>query len=104
MRLFHTTDSAKQILANGFHDGAGSYGLASYTLRGVFVAKRPAGISDGADGDQVLEVVLPDDVDLADYAIADEGYPAWEWCLPADLLNSRAKVRLLAEQEADEAR
>lgn len=104
MRLFHTTEAAEQILAEGFRDGEGSYMFVGLTVRGVFLANRPADVNDGAKGDQVLEVLLPDDVDLSDCAIVEDGLAPWEWVVPADLINQRAQVRLLSEEDADEAR
>src|SRR4051812_11140508 len=62
--LYHTTDVADLILREGFTDRVGAYGLATLELRGVFVSAFPANISDGATGDHVLEVTLPDDLDL----------------------------------------
>jgi hypothetical protein len=38
------------ILTEGFRDGVGTYGFASTTLSGVFVADRPADVSDGVPG------------------------------------------------------
>lgn len=102
--LYHTTDAAQQILREGFCDDESSYGFRALTLRGVFLAVAPADINDGATGDDVLEVTFPDDIDLSDHAIVEEGWPQWEWCVPADLINRNATVRLLTENEVDEAR
>jgi hypothetical protein len=52
----------------------------------------------------VLEVVLPDDVDLDAWSIVEEGQPAWEWCIPAEVLNTQARVRLLTEAEVWEVK
>lgn len=101
MILYHTTDAAEVILVNGFRDAEGSYMFANLTLRGVFLAKTPANVNDGAKGEDVLEVKFPDDVDLEEYAIVEEGRPAWEWCVPAEVINGQATVRLMTEQEVD---
>ena len=103
MILYHTTDAAGAIIRDGFRDSEGTYGFTTLTLRGVFLAVAPADVNDGAKGDQLLEVALPDELDLSAYAIVEEGRPAWEWCVPADVLNRHASVRLLAEDEADAA-
>jgi hypothetical protein len=47
----------------------------------------------------VLLVEIPDDVELSEYAIEEEGRPISEWCVPASLLNERASVRPLTEEE-----
>jgi hypothetical protein len=88
--LYHTTDAAEAIMRDGFRDGEGSYGFVDFDLRGVFVSVLPADVNDGAKGDQVPEVVLPDDVDLDEWSIVEEGHPAWEWCIPAEVLVSGA--------------
>jgi hypothetical protein len=93
-RRFHTTNAAEAILAEGFQDATGSYGLASRVLTGVFVSDTPANVNDGAKGEDVLEILLPDDVDLGPYAIKEGRIPVWEWCVPGELLNGRAVVRL----------
>jgi hypothetical protein len=99
--LHHTTDAADVIVREGFRDAEGSYMFAGLILRGVFLAIAPANINDGATGDQVLEVTFPDDIDLTDYAIVEDGHPQWEWCVPAELIKRRATVRLLTADESD---
>ena len=106
MRLYHTTDAADSILTHGFRDGGegeGSYGFSGLTVQGVFLALAPADVNDGATGEQVLAVELPDGIDLDAYSIVEEGQPAWEWCVPADVINRHGSVRLLTEDEADAA-
>jgi hypothetical protein len=106
MRYFHTTtaDAAESILATGFRDGSGSYGFATVELCGVFLADLPVDVNEGAKGDTVLAVDLPDDLDLSGFEIIEETpHVVWrEWCVPARLLNDRATVRLLTEDEVDE--
>lgn len=89
MRLFHSTTSKarKAILRDGFRDGSGSYMLAMLTLSGVFVSDRPVNTNDGAAGDAVIAIDLPDDLELDQWAIVEEGRPVWEWCVPAKVLN-----------------
>ena len=104
MRLYHTTDAADVILHGGFRDATGSYGLVDFTLSGVFLADIPVGPNEGAKGEQVLEIALPDDVVLHEYELIYEdptmqGFR--EWCVPADVINSRGTVRLLSEDEVD---
>jgi hypothetical protein len=102
--LYHTTDTPYAILREGFRDGEGAYLFVNRSPRGVFLAAAPADVNDGAKGDAVLAVTFPDDVDLSDYAIVEYSMPqVWEWYVPADLINRRATVRLLAQGEADTA-
>jgi hypothetical protein len=99
--LYHTTNAADEILTGGFRDGEGSYMFVGITLRGVFLAGSPVDGNEGAKGDQVLEVAIPSNVELDEYAIEEEGRPVWEWCVPADVINRHARVRLLSEEELD---
>ncbi len=98
--LFHTTDAADEILSDGFRDGHGDYGIL---VSGVFLSSQPSGVSDGATGDRILQVEVPDDVPLDEYAIIEEGHAVWEWCVPSEVVNTRARVRLLTDDEVDRA-
>jgi len=103
LTLYHTTNAAEVILTSGFRNGVGSYGLATLELRGVFLADCPVDCNEGAIGDQVLAVVLPDDVDLSDYELVDELKTYREWCVPAELINRHGQLRLLSEDDVDAA-
>lgn len=102
--LFHTTDAAETILREGFRDGEGSYGLVSSWLQGVFLSDVPASVSDGATGEQVIEVTLPIGLDLSEHEIIEEHKGYREWCIPAAVLNASGILRLLTEDEADDVR
>lgn len=67
----------------------------------MFLAKSPASISDGADGEFTLAVTFPDDFDLASFAVVEVGHRVWEWCVPSSLVNERASCRLLSDAERD---
>lgn len=101
--LYHCTPAGAAIERAGFRDRSGSYGFVGLVLTGVFVSDVPVDVNEGAAGDDLLEV-LSADVDLTDYELVedspDKGYR--EWCVPVQLLNTRARVRLLSEDEADE--
>jgi hypothetical protein len=99
---FHTTDAAPAILRDGFLEGEGGYMFANLTLRGVFLANVPVGVNEGAKGEDVLAVTLPDDVDLGDYELGQEGSTYREWCVPANLINALGSVRLLTSEEEEE--
>jgi hypothetical protein len=111
VKLYHATSAAQAILADGFRDWSGSYGLAdavegtALILTGVFISDRPLSANDGAPvnwgdapGDGVFEVTIPDDVDFAEYELIEEGKGYREWCVPAELLN-RFPRRLLTDEE-----
>jgi hypothetical protein len=68
---FHTTDATEAILRDGFRDGEGAPAYIGLGVSGVFIADVPVDVNEGAKGEDVLEVVLPDDVDLGDFEIVD---------------------------------
>ena len=73
-------------------------------LTGVFVSSVPeVGVNDGAKGGEVLEITAPGDADLAYYAIVEEDMPAWEFCIPAEIVN-RWPVSLLGDDDLEAAR
>lgn len=87
MQLYHRTDAGEAILRDGFRDGTGSYGLASLTLTGVFVSDEVLTLDEGAVGRFVLAIETPDDVELDEWEIIEDGKPYREWCVPAAVLN-----------------
>lgn len=99
---YHCTDAAEAILREGFRDNEGSYMLVGFTLRGVFISDVPCDANQGAKGDQLLEIALPENVDLSYYELVEEGIGYREWCVPAAILNDSAKIRLLTLEEQDE--
>ena len=100
-RLFHRTPAGDQILADGFRDRTGSYMMPGLTLAGVWLPDCALDGNEGAGGGDLLEVALPDDVELAPFEVIEDGKPYREWCVPAALVNERAAVRLMSEDEED---
>jgi hypothetical protein len=100
MSYLHVTDAGEAILRHGFRDSTGSYMLATLTLTGVFISDQMLDINEGAKGEDVLEVVLPDDLTLNEYELVEDLKTYREWCVPARLLNA-GRVRLLSEREVD---
>jgi hypothetical protein len=102
MIYYHTTDAADSILRDGFRDATGGYMFAEAELTGVWLGDVPMTGNEGAKGEQVLLIVFPDDVDVSDLEIVEDCKPYREWCVPAALINTRATVTLLSEEEVDE--
>ena len=99
MKLYHRTHNADAILRDGVHDKEGSYGMEDFTLRGVFVSDKPLGIQEGAGGNKLLEVTLPDDCcDLSYYELVEEGKPYREWCIPAEIINRHGTLRFVTTE------
>jgi hypothetical protein len=101
-RYFHTTDAAAEILQDGFRDATGSYMLRNHTLTGVFIADTPLDINEGAAGEALLSIELPDTVDLAAYELVEAMKPYREWCVPAELINTHGRLQLIDPDEAFE--
>lgn len=106
MRYYHRTtdDAAEAILRDGFRDATGTYMFVGLELTGVFISDEPLDANEGASGDALLAVDLPDDVSLDDWEIVeedDDGNTYREWCVPAKLLNESGSVRLLSQEEED---
>jgi hypothetical protein len=89
MIVFHRTTevAARAILAEGFRDASGSYGLP-IVLEGVFVSDRPVDCNEGAKGDALLSIELAaSENELVDFEIVEDGKTWREWIVPARLLN-----------------
>src|SRR3954454_11538321 len=95
--LFHITKDPAAILAAGFVNGDGAEGLGAGPLVGVLLQGQPA-LSSGQG--LVLAVDFPAHVDLAEYEVRSG---AGQWCVPAEVVNSTAEVRMLSQSEIDAA-
>ena len=94
MIFYHQTHDADAILGDGFRNEEGSYGMEDFTLRGVFLSDKPLSIHEGAGGDDLLKVTLPDDCcDSSYYELVEEGKPYREWCIPAEIINQHGTVQ-----------
>ena len=100
---YHTTGAADAILREGFRD-ATRY-IAGIELTGVWLGGQIMDANEGAKGDQVLQVVFNEDIDLNDFddrfEIIEEGKPYREWCVPAALINEHATAALMTDDEVE---
>lgn len=101
MRFYHRTDAGGEILAHGFRDATGFYLTTTQEWSGVWLSDVPLDGNEGAKGDDLLAVDVPDDVaaTFADYEWIEEGKPHREWLLPAELLNSHATVTAVDDDD-----
>ena len=93
------TDAADDILRDCFRDGESSY-MSNVILRGVWLSAVPLDIHEGACGDHVLEVELPDALAI-EHEIVEEEKPYREFLVSADVLNRQGRTRLLSQEEVD---
>jgi hypothetical protein len=96
MVLYHrtTAEAAKNILAEGFRDRIGYY-LTGEPWSGVWVSNIPLDANEGAKGDTLLKLISRMSADdIAGYEWIEKGKGYREWLVPAELLNTRCKVKL----------
>jgi hypothetical protein len=98
-RVFHRTPFAEQISEVGFRDATGNY-LTSNQYTGVWVSDIALDINEGASGDGLFVVEIPEAV-LTPYEWIEEGKPYREWLVPATLLNACPRRLLSFEEELE---
>jgi hypothetical protein len=86
VKAFHRTDHAEAILEGGFRDGTGTYGTG-IKFSGVWFSDRPLDVGQGAIGDTVLCLEIPDEV-FAEYEWIEDGKPFRESLIPACVVNA----------------
>jgi hypothetical protein len=95
--LYHRTNEAEQIRAEGFRDGEGSY-LTDRRWRGVWFSDDPEA------GDQELPNAIVVAIDVpaavaADYEWVEEARPYREFLIPADVANRYGPPRVASPAE-----
>lgn len=85
MRLYHRSYYAEVIATEGFRDGEGGY-LTAGTHRGVWMSDQPLNVNEGAQGDVILAVEMPEDI-AAPFEWTEEGKGYREFLIPAETLN-----------------
>lgn len=107
MLVYHRTHHADAIEREGFRDGYKMFvtdDSDALEVRGIFVsANWPLDENEGADGDVVLELDIPDEL-FAKYEHVAEGLTYLTYrkaMIPAAELN-RFPVRRLTDEEVDE--
>jgi hypothetical protein len=100
MRCFHRTFASKQILQDGFKDATDTY-MSGNSYSGVwFSADYPLDINEGAKGDKVLMLEIPNHI-FDKYEWIEEDKPYRESLLPANIVNELGKPKLLTENEVN---
>jgi hypothetical protein len=98
MKLYHRTDHAKEILDNGFLDGTGSY-LTDATFSGVWLSNVPLTVNEGAKGNTLLMVDIPEEVIAADFEWIEEGKPYREFLVPASIVNQYGPPSIVPDED-----
>src|SRR5262245_19846428 len=100
MYCYHRTYHADEILTGGFRDGTGLY-LTSQERSGVWLSDRPLDANEGARGDTLLRLEIPDYV-LTPYEWVEDDKMYREFLIPADVVN-RYGPPTLVDEYADES-
>ena len=95
MRLYHKTSAADSILAHGFKDSYGPY-LTNQIYGGVWLSDRPLDVNEGADGDTLLSLEIPDEV-VGKYEWIEDGKTYREFLVPAETVNRYGPVQVEKE-------
>ena len=85
MKLYHRTFAAEKILQDGFKDATRSY-LTSNSYTGVWFSDKPLDVNEGANGDVVLTIEMPEKV-FMEHEWVEDGKGYREALIPADVTN-----------------
>jgi hypothetical protein len=99
MIYYHKTKAAEAILRYGFRDAERWYDLESFVLRGVLISDVPLICMEGEKESRILRITLPDECDISDYELIEEGKHHREWCVPSELINILGQVELWADTD-----
>ena len=95
MKLYHRTYHANAVLVSGFRDWTGTY-MTRHEHTGVWFADRPLDENEGAAGDIVLVVEMPDVVAESYEWVQDIGYR--EFLIPADVANQYGRPEVAVDE------
>jgi hypothetical protein len=98
MRLYHRTPAGDAILANGFRDATGHYMTGEFWT-GVWVADRPLDENEGASGDDLLAVDIPEEIVVQWEWVQEVSFGYREFLIPADVLNAYPVARAAEEDQ-----
>jgi hypothetical protein len=84
--LYHNTFAASAILRDGFRDGEGSY-LTDQPHQGVWLSDRPLDINEGAVGDVLLCIEIPEQAIAPWEWVGEPSMGYREFLAPAELVN-----------------
>lgn len=86
MKLYHRTEHAQDILSGGFKDGRGNYGTGRM-WEGVWLSNVPLDSNEGASGDTLLSIDIPEE-GIGVFEWIEDDKPYREFLIPAEFVNS----------------
>lgn len=99
MKLFHRTPFAESILKNGFRDGEGTY-MTGVMHCGVWLSDRPLDFGQGAKGEDLFLLDIPED-EMSPFEWIEDGKPYREFLVPAEIVNRYGPPELIDEDDYD---
>jgi hypothetical protein len=100
MNTYYHPDGRKEIeaiLADGFTDEV--LQTKGNCSRGVYIADSPGPLDSKFPDDLLLEIGLPEVIDLSPWQLPESHTEYREWVVPGVILNQHAKLRLVARKE-----
>jgi len=97
MKLYHRTYRAREILTEGFRDGKGRY-MTDREWEGVWFSDRPLNLNEGAGGDTLLAIEIPENA-IAEYEWIEDGKPYREFLIPASLANQYGPPKIVEDED-----
>jgi hypothetical protein len=86
VKCYHRTFAHEEILSDGFRDDTATCGMGGPPLTGVWFSDRPLDANEGAEGDVLFAVEIPDDA-FTKHEVVEEGRGYREAIIPAELVN-----------------
>lgn len=102
MKIYHRTrqSKAKVILLEGFKDSTGRY-MTENLYTGVWFSSYPLGINEGAGGDVVLMLEIPEKI-FKEYEWVEDGKNYRESLIPASIVNKYGPPVVVDEDDFPE--
>lgn len=97
MIVYHRTGNADAIESEGFKDGEGFY-LTAEIHRGVWISDIPLDINEGAHGDDLFEIEIPESV-IVEFEWVEKFKGYREFLVPTALLNGYRRRLLAVDSE-----
>ena len=97
MRIYHRTFHSAAILQEGFRDTTGTY-MTGYEFTGVWVSDIPLDENEGADGDVLLALDIPEEI-FVKYEWVEAEKPYRESLIPAKILNSLGSLEIVDDSD-----
>jgi len=96
MKLYHRTNKSQSILKGGFKGTSRSYPTSegSIELTGNFFSDRPVDVNEGAKGNDLLMIEIPEDV-IAEFELVDEDGTYREFLIPENISNGYGNPKLI---------